>query len=128
MKIPEMTRLYADESVPLPVVERLRHLGHDVLTCEDAGKTGKVLPDAGILAFATAEERCLLTLNRRDFIRLHLEVPVHEGIVVCQVDADFSGQAASVDKCLEGAGDVSGRLLRVSRSDALQGLPATMVR
>jgi hypothetical protein len=27
-----MARLYADEDFPLPVVEELRHLGHDVRT------------------------------------------------------------------------------------------------
>jgi len=27
-----MARLYADENFPLPVVEELRQLGHDVLT------------------------------------------------------------------------------------------------
>ena len=32
-----MARLYANENFPLPVVEELRHLGHDVLTMQEAG-------------------------------------------------------------------------------------------
>ena len=33
-----MARLYADENFAQPAVERLRELGHDVLTVQDAGK------------------------------------------------------------------------------------------
>jgi Domain of unknown function (DUF5615) len=33
-----MAELYADEDFPFPVVERLRQLGHDVLTALEAGK------------------------------------------------------------------------------------------
>jgi hypothetical protein len=32
-----LARLYADENFPQPAVERLRELGHDVLTVQDAG-------------------------------------------------------------------------------------------
>lgn len=32
-----MARLYANENFPLPVVEVLRRLGHDVLTAGEAG-------------------------------------------------------------------------------------------
>ena len=33
-----MDRLYANENFPLPVVERVRVLGHDVLTIQEIGK------------------------------------------------------------------------------------------
>jgi hypothetical protein len=33
-----MTRLYSNVNFPLPVVEKLRALGHDVLTIQEAGK------------------------------------------------------------------------------------------
>ena len=33
-----MARLYADENFPLPVVEELRQLGHDVLTIQESGR------------------------------------------------------------------------------------------
>ncbi len=35
-----MARSYADENFPLPVVQVLRQLGHDVLTIGEAGKAG----------------------------------------------------------------------------------------
>ena len=66
-----MTRLYANENFPLPVVEELRRLGHDVLTTYEADKAGQSVPDEAVLAFACADSRVLLTLNRKHFIRLH---------------------------------------------------------
>jgi hypothetical protein len=36
-----MARLYADENFPPPVVERLRELGHDVQTVQEAGKLSR---------------------------------------------------------------------------------------
>jgi len=47
-----MARLYADENFPLPVVECLRLLGHDVLTAFEAGQAEQGIPDPLVLAFA----------------------------------------------------------------------------
>lgn len=66
-----MARLYANENFPHPVVERLRALGHDVLTVLQIGKSGQSWPDEAVLEFALREGRILLTLNRRHFVRLH---------------------------------------------------------
>ncbi len=68
-----MTRLYADEQFPRQVVELLRSWSHDVLTVQEAGNAG--LPDEDVLAFAVSENRAVLTLNRRDFFRLHKLTP-----------------------------------------------------
>jgi hypothetical protein len=38
-----LARLYADENFPQPAVERLRALGHDVLTVQEAGKAQQKL-------------------------------------------------------------------------------------
>jgi len=40
-----MARLYANENFPLPVVEELRRLGHDVLTMREAGQASESMPD-----------------------------------------------------------------------------------
>jgi hypothetical protein len=40
-----MALLYTNENFPLPVVVELRHLGHDVLTTQEAGEAGKSVPD-----------------------------------------------------------------------------------
>lgn len=52
-----MARLYANENFPLPVVEELRKLKHDVLTIEETGKSDRSFPDEKGLAFATTEKR-----------------------------------------------------------------------
>jgi hypothetical protein len=78
-----MRRLYANENLPLPVVEALRQLGHDVLTTIESGKAGQAISDQAVLTFATTEQRVLITLNRKHFIRLHTLQPDHAGIVVC---------------------------------------------
>ena len=49
----------------------LRRLGHDVLTILETGAANQALPDENVLAFATTQNRIVLTLNRKDFIRLH---------------------------------------------------------
>ena len=74
-----MARLYSNENFPLPVVARLRALGHDVLTIQETGKADQALPDKEVLAFATREQRAVLTLNRLHFIRLHRAQPAHAG-------------------------------------------------
>lgn len=42
-------KFYANENFPMPVVERLRELGHDVLTARDAGNAGQGIPDEDVL-------------------------------------------------------------------------------
>ena len=111
-----MTRLYSNENFPLPVVQELRRLGHDVLTVQEAGKADQAIPDDEVLAFAIAETRAILTLNRRDFIHLHNAQPVHTGIIVCTYDADFMGQAQRIHEAIETQPTLEGQLLRVNRS------------
>ncbi|MEO8393502.1 MAG: DUF5615 family PIN-like protein [Chloroflexota bacterium] len=111
-----MVKLYADENFPQPAVEALRELGHDVLTTLDSGKAGQAIPDEDVLAFATEEDRILVTLNRKHFIRLHRDQPDHAGIIVCTFDADFNALAQHVHTALETNSDMTGELIRVNRS------------
>lgn len=110
-----MARLYSNENFPLPVVQELRRLGHDVLTVQEAGNADQAIPDEEVLAFATAESRVVLTLNRRDFIHLHKTQPNHAGIIVCTYDADFIGQAQRIHEAIELQPSVQNELLRVNR-------------
>jgi len=110
-----MARLYANENFPLPAVEVLRHLGHDVLTTAESGRGGQAIPDAEVLAFATAEQRAVLTLNRLHFIRLHYAAPEHAGIVVCTFDPDFAVFAQRIHDALEAQPQMTGQLVRVNR-------------
>jgi hypothetical protein len=113
-----VARLYANENFPLPVVDELRRLGHDVLTMQEAGRAGHAMPDVEVLQTAVAGDRAILTLNRKHFIRLHRERPDHAGIVVCSVDDRFVAQAARIHSAIEAAPDLRGRLLRVQRPPA----------
>lgn len=108
-------RLYAEENFPLAVTEALRGLGHDVLTTYDDGRANLAIPDENVLLRATELSRALLTLNRRDFMRLHRAQPNHAGIVSCTYDADFMGQAARVHHAIENAAALGGQLIRVNR-------------
>ena len=75
-----MARLYSNENFPVPAVAELRRLGHDVLT-PTAGQAGRGVPDQEVLAFATGQDRAVLSMNRRHFIRLHQAGSQHAGIV-----------------------------------------------
>lgn len=110
-----MARLYANENFPLPAVDELRRLGHDVLTTYEMGCSNQAMPDIEVLRFAIADRRVLLTLNRRHFVRLHQEMPDHAGIIVCTVDADFIRQARRIDLELSARTTCAGMLLRVNR-------------
>ena len=110
-----MATLYSNENFPLPVVLGLRARGHDVLTIQDTGRAGQAMPDDEVLAYATAQGRAVLTLNRKDFIRLHLASPSHAGIIACTVDPDFPGQAERIHAALLGA-DLRGKLVPVNRA------------
>ncbi len=110
-----MARLYSNENFPLPVVEELRRLDHDVLTIQETGRAGKAMPDEQVLAFASGEGRALLTLNRRHFVRLHNQGAAHAGIIACILDTDFDGQARRVHDAIRETGNLEGQLIRVNR-------------
>lgn len=111
-----MARLYSNENFPLPVVEALRRLGHDVLTLQETGQAGRAMSDEAVLAFARSEGRTLLTFNRRHFIRLHGEQPDHAGIIVCTYDPDFDALAGRIHRELATTADMAGQLRRVNRA------------
>lgn len=110
-----MSRLYANENFPLRVVEALRQLGHDVLTVREAGHDNQRIEDADVLTFAIDAGRAVLTLNRRDFIRLHRHHPDHRGVIVCTEDADVDGQAQRIHDAIAPHDSLDGLLLRVNR-------------
>ena len=110
-----MARLYADENFPQPVVEKLRELGHDILTIHEAGKAGQRTPDEIVLADAQTEQRVVLTHNRKHFKHLHTNQPEHAGIIVCSEDLDFAGLADRIHKAIEAQPELSHRLIQIYR-------------
>ena len=111
-----MARLYSNENFPLPVVEELRRLGHNVRTIQETGQANTYLPDSAVLQTACIERRALLTLNRKHFIRLHSPNENHHGIIVCTFDPDFVGLARRIHAEIEAHGTLANALLRINRS------------
>lgn len=113
-----MEKLYADEDFPKPTVLFLRNMGYDVLTVFEAGKANQGIPDSEVLIYAITLERVVLTINRFDFMRLHLHNPIHFGIIVCTLDDNFEALAQRIDKILtENRGECPAKLLRVYKPD-----------
>ncbi len=110
-----MARLYADENFPQPAVVRLRELGHDVQTVQDAGKAQQKLPDEAVLADACAEGRAVVTHNRKDFRALHAANSDHEGIIACSEDLDFVGLADRIHAAIAALPKLSGQFIRIVR-------------
>lgn len=113
-----MARFYANENFPYAVVRQLRNLGHDVLTVAEAGNAGQRIPDDAVLAYATQIERAVLTINRRDFVRLHQQGIAHAGIVACTQDADAAGQAQRIDAAVASIATMTNVLLRIVRPNS----------
>lgn len=110
-----MALLYSNENFPLPVVEALRRLGHDVMTTQESGSAGVALSDEAVLSFAAEQQRIVVTLNRRHFIRLHEQGTVHAGIIACTFDPDFAGQARRIHGALQSPKSMVRQLVRVNR-------------
>jgi predicted nuclease of predicted toxin-antitoxin system len=108
-----MARLYADENFPLDCVQELRALGHDVLTVQESNCSG--CTDEEVLTYASAENRTVITFNRRHFIRLHSESQGHAGIIVCTFDADFAALASRIDGAFADTTALAGTLIRINR-------------
>jgi hypothetical protein len=107
-----MALFYADENFSYRVVERLRALGHDVLTVQEAGERGH--DDARVLQYATGVGRAVLTFNRRHFARLHRLSPTHTGIVSCTWD-EPDPLAARIHQGVTTSGLLVGLHLRINR-------------
>lgn len=110
-----MARLYSNENFPLPVVLRLRQLGHDVLTIQETGNANKEYPDDQVIKAATTDRRTVLTINRKDFIRLHSKNSDHYGVIICTSDRDFTSFAQRIHSAIEANEPLPGKLIRVQR-------------
>lgn len=95
-----MANFYADEQFPKATTLALRALGHDVLTVGEAGNANQKIPDEDVLAFATAQNRAVLTLNRYDFIRLHKQSSAHAGIIACSENTNFERLAEKIHEAV----------------------------
>jgi hypothetical protein len=105
-----MAAFYADENFRFPVVQALRQLGHDVVTCQEAGRAGLGIEDPVVLGDALRLDRILLTQNRCDFKRLHKQGSPHCGIVICTYDPNTPALALRISEAVAGE-ELGGRWL-----------------
>ena len=110
-----MAYFYSNENFPLPVVDELRKLGHDVLTIQEAGKANQAMPDEDVLTFAFLQDRILLTLNRKHFIKLHKNKARHAGILACTYDPNFKALAKRIHESVRDEENLTGKLIRINR-------------
>ena len=111
-----MAQLYADEQFPRQVVELLRSLGHSVLTVQEAGQANQRISDDLVLQFATERDCAVLTMNRRDFIKLHKRNSMHAGIIVCTEPYSWKALAEGINEAIEAAETLTGKLIRINRT------------
>jgi Domain of unknown function (DUF5615) len=90
-------------------------MGHDILTSQEAGQANQSIPDDQILAFACAEQRAILTYNRKHLIRLYNSQSSHAGIIVCTVDPDPIELAVRINDAIELLPKLEGQLVRITR-------------
>ena len=110
-------RFYANENLARSLVNQLRQQGYDVQTSYEAGNANQNIPDPDVLTYATTEDRCVITYNRQDFIKLHQTGIDHGGIIICKDDRDHSAQAEALEHYLGTCRTLRNRLLRVLRQN-----------
>lgn len=112
-----MAKFYSNENFPIPAVLALRALGHDVVTIQEHGRANESTSDPDVLRAATSEGRVVLTLNRKDFYRLHEQGQAHAGFVECVADPDFSRLAQGIHDLIQAEGEMEGKIARVPPRD-----------
>ncbi len=113
-----MARFYSNENLPIDLVDALRNLGDNILTSYEAGQANQGIQDHEVLAYATAQNRSIITLNRDDFLALHKSGISHSGIVICKDDRDHVSQAVALHTYLETqVKDLQNRRIRVQKQN-----------
>ncbi|BDA74435.1 hypothetical protein RIVM261_044410 [Rivularia sp. IAM M-261] len=74
------------------------------------------IPDNEVFLFASNNERVVLTLNRKDFKRLHRWQPTHAGITICTDDANRNALAQRIHAAILVSEPLVGKLISVVRS------------
>jgi predicted nuclease of predicted toxin-antitoxin system len=115
-----VSRFLADEQFPARVQNGLRRLGHDVefIRNFDLNKSGDGKSDSEVLRIAMAENRIILTLNRKHFFALHNSGTFggHRGIIACVRDDAYPRvQAKRIDALVRSVRHMTGQFCVIPR-------------
>lgn len=110
---PVTNRLLLDEMLSDAIAEQLRDKGHDVLAVV-ADPALVTLPDPGLLARATSDDRAVVARNIKDFMALDAHYrasgALHAGLVLVATKTfpdnrhAFGAIVSSLDELLSGGG------------------------
>lgn len=98
----EPVRFHFDEHIASLVMRGLRQRGIDVLTADEAGRSG--LPDPDQFKFATTEERVIVTFDA-DYLQLAATTEGHFGIAYCHATKYSASQLLQLLIVLHGVMD-----------------------
>jgi len=112
-----MFRFYSNENFPQIMVELLREKGYNILTSKEAGQANQAISDPSVLEFGIKSNRIIITLNRDDFIHLHLKNQQHCGIIICKTDRDYQGQVEFLHNYLQTQVSLDCRLIRIKKQN-----------
>ena len=76
------------------------------------GKQNKKYPILN-LRYAISLNRAVLTMNRRDFIRLHAQTPQHKGIVICKSSTNWEKIGQAIHNHLSQFETIEKQLIRI---------------
>lgn len=110
-----MHLLLADENFSAEVNQLLREFGHDVIALQDLNLAGIKYPDEMVLKKANESGRCVLTFNRKDFIRLHKKGIPHAGIIACTYNRDALRLASKIHSAINDKDNLENQLIRIYR-------------
>jgi predicted nuclease of predicted toxin-antitoxin system len=88
-----------DENVSPSIVRPLSESGHDVYHVRDRGLMGQ--PDHVIWRHAVDENRILVTINARDFVRLARREELHGGLVTFPSGSRPNEQLLSIVRAID---------------------------
>jgi len=113
--MPQYHFLLADENFSKKTADILQNIGHDLITLHSLGLAQIGLPDEAVLTKATELNRCVLTFNRLDFIKLHKANDQHAGIIVCTYNRDHKELAEKIHRAIKDITSLNGKLIRIYR-------------
>ena len=108
--------IFVDAMVPTQIVHKLRRLGYDAETVQQYQGTSEPaagLSDEIVLQVASLRRRVLLTLNDKDFRKLHWSTRGHHGIIICNETQDYLKRAKEIDDAIKSNAPLARKLIDI---------------